>query len=135
MKPKLCASDVMAIRARYAAGEGAPSIARDYDVDRTAVWSAATGRTWRHLPMPDLSHRVLRPALLFGDANTLHREPHRAVRGSRHHNAKLDEKSVRRARESHRGGASVVSLARKHGVANKTMRAAIRGATWAHVDQ
>ena len=46
---KLTRPDVMAIRARYSAGETARNIARDYAVNISNVYAAATRRTWKDI--------------------------------------------------------------------------------------
>lgn len=46
---KLKAEDIPAIRARYAAGERQPAIARDYEVSQTTISCVVTNRTWWHI--------------------------------------------------------------------------------------
>ena len=67
-----------------------------------------------------------------------------ANKGSKHHNSKLTPATVRAARKAiEKGGEIVVggkrvkttvaALARKYGVTHQTMRSAIKGETWGHV--
>lgn len=64
--------------------------------------------------------------------------------GGKHHAAKLTEATVKAARNTFATGKFVMldgkrwpvtasSLARKYGVTHQTMRAALRGDTWRHV--
>jgi len=46
---KLNPEKVRDIRARAAAGEGAPAIARLYGVERAAITAILNGRTWKHV--------------------------------------------------------------------------------------
>jgi hypothetical protein len=46
---KMNPAAVRKIRARYNGGEGCPTIAADYNIDRTTAWCIATRRTWRHV--------------------------------------------------------------------------------------
>jgi 5-methylcytosine-specific restriction endonuclease McrA len=48
---KLSRADVLAIRHRAAAGESLLSISHAYPVRYSTVYNAATGKTWKHLPL------------------------------------------------------------------------------------
>lgn len=48
--------------------------------------------------------------------------------------SKLTEQAVRDARAAHAAGQSIYSLAKEYGVAQGTMRPAILGVTWKHVE-
>jgi hypothetical protein len=67
-----------------------------------------------------------------------------ARKGSKHHNAKLTNATVREARRVYANGSwimldgkqhpvNVSNLARKYGVSHQTMYSAIKGHTWRHV--
>lgn len=60
--------------------------------------------------------------------------PPAARAGRNHVNAKLDEDAVRVARARYARGEHVKQLARAYGVAPKTMRNALDGFTWKHVE-
>jgi hypothetical protein len=60
-------------------------------------------------------------------------EAGRIVRGERHHRARLTEAIVRESRRRVAAGASMVELAREHGVAPSTMQSAIKRQSWTHV--
>jgi hypothetical protein len=64
--------------------------------------------------------------------------------GSKHHNAKLTDATVRAARKTFANGSWVMldgkkhpvnisTLARKYGVSHQTMHSALKGQTWRHV--
>lgn len=46
---RLTQDDVLAIRARHAAGESLPDIAADYPIGKSNVWAIAMRKTWRHV--------------------------------------------------------------------------------------
>lgn len=54
-------------------------------------------------------------------------------RGSKHGHAKLTEEIVAKARAEYARGATIRGLARKYGVAEAPMRAALKRKTWSHV--
>ncbi|PRH79340.1 hypothetical protein C6N75_09655 [Streptomyces solincola] len=57
-----------------------------------------------------------------------------AYNGTRHHNAKLDNRKVRQARKSFDTGKwTVTALATKYGVSWGTMYALLKRQTWKHV--
>lgn len=49
-RARLSPADVIAIRARAAAGENYTRIAADYGLTRTTITYAALGKTWSHIP-------------------------------------------------------------------------------------
>ena len=55
-------------------------------------------------------------------------------RGSEHHWAKLDEAKVREIKQAHARGERIVDLGRRFGVSPQTIRKAIRGLNWSHVE-
>jgi len=75
--------------------------------------------------------------LYFGDYHDNARDKMqrgRAVIGELHPRAKLTERDVLHARESHAaGGFSYQDLATAYGVVETTMRQAITGASWKHI--
>lgn len=46
---KLTAAQVVELRARWSAGEPAPALARSTGLSKSAIYSAVTGKTWKHL--------------------------------------------------------------------------------------
>lgn len=46
---KLTAEQVLAIRARRAAGERQIALAREYGIDKTQVWNIVTRKVWKHV--------------------------------------------------------------------------------------
>jgi hypothetical protein len=55
-------------------------------------------------------------------------------RGERHPRAIMTERDVCECRRSYQCGITIAELARKHGVVWQTMRAAVRGRSWAHLE-
>ena len=60
----------------------------------------------------------------------LHRNPERAIRGTRHHNAKLTDELVREIRTS---SESAYALAKRLGVSEPTIARVRQRVTWRHV--
>lgn len=48
-KAKLCAESVLAIRARYAAGESGPRLAREFKIADRSVYAIVNRETWTHI--------------------------------------------------------------------------------------
>jgi hypothetical protein len=48
---KFSDNDVMMIRARYSAGQGYRTIAKDYNVSHTAIRDIVKRKTWSHIPL------------------------------------------------------------------------------------
>ena len=46
---RLCEADVITIRERWANGETLDQLAKNFPATRSAIWMAATRRTWRHV--------------------------------------------------------------------------------------
>lgn len=46
---KLSAEQVLAIRARRAAGERQIALAREYGIDKSQVWNIVTRKVWKHI--------------------------------------------------------------------------------------
>jgi hypothetical protein len=48
-RARLTDHKVRELRARYAAGESAQSMAAEFGVSRHSAWKASTGRAWQHV--------------------------------------------------------------------------------------
>lgn len=112
---KLTEAIVRECRIRYVAGEVYESLAREFGVNSHTMWSALTGETWTHLPVPEG---------IYNRAKKI---------GSKAPQAKLTEEIVLECRRRHAAGESIYSLARESGVSYLAMRNAMRGDTWKHV--
>lgn len=69
-----------------------------------------------------------------GQASSILAEKRPVSRGEAHYSAKLTAEIVKQARvDFSEGKSTITDLARRHGVANESMGAAIHGKTWKHV--
>lgn len=114
----LTASDVVAIRQRYANGERLADIAADYGVVRTTIGAVARGETWAELPSPIPPRPPVR-------------------RGERSGRAKLTTADVleirRRAALGVKG--TMAALAREFGIAQQSVSLIVQRKNWAHVPE
>ncbi len=133
MHPRISADAVAAIRARYAGGESAARVGRDYDLHPPSAWRIATGRSHADLPLVDLTRRVPIPRRLRGDAHPLRRHPELAVRGEDHPNAKLRECDVLAIRAHSAAGEDAILLADAYGVTRSCIWAVVKRKRWRHV--
>jgi hypothetical protein len=115
----LTEADVLEALSLRAAGESIGSIARRLGVDRCTISSIFHGRNWRHVT--DVAG--LPPA----------RENWGIPKGEKQHLAVLKETDVLDVLEKHRAGESTRSIARRLGVARKTIQSILGGRTWRHV--
>lgn len=74
------------------------------------------------------------PSLWASQPGIKERALGRRARGELHHESRLDSASVADARAQRMSGESVLSISRRFGVSPATMRNALNGTTWAHVD-
>ncbi|WP_340377229.1 hypothetical protein U5640_20535 [Streptomyces sp. SS7] len=98
-------------------GASVDHLARAIGVSSRALSKAVYGVTWRRVDDPPPISRP-RPADPDRPSPTV-----------------LNEDHVRRLRREHAGGASVRYLATRDGLTYNTVHDAIRGVTWAHVDE
>ncbi|MDH6216688.1 hypothetical protein [Streptomyces pseudovenezuelae] len=98
-------------------GASVDGLARAFGVTSRALSKAVYGVTWRRVDNPP---PIGRPQPAEPD------QPSPTV---------LDDDHVRRLRREHAGGASVRYLATRDGLTYNTVHDAIRGVTWAHVDE
>lgn len=98
-------------------GASVDHLARLIGVSSRALSKAVYGATWRRVDDPP---PLSRPQ----PADPDHPSP-----------TVLNEDHVRRLRREHAGGASVRYLATRNGLPYNTVHDAIRGVTWAHVDE
>lgn len=63
----------------------------------------------------------------------LHVNPERAVRGERHHSAKITDATVVDIRRAHSAGVTGMALSRQYGLSNATISNIVRRRTWRHV--
>lgn len=112
----LTAELVRAARRQVGNGASVEHLARVIGVSSRALSKAVYGATWRRVDDPP---PISRPQPTDPD------QPSPTV---------LDEDQVRRLRREHADGASVRYLATRNGLTYNTVHDAIRGVTWAHVD-
>lgn len=98
-------------------GASVDRLARAIGVSNKALSKAVYGVTWRQVDDPP---PLSRPQPVDPD------QPSPTV---------LDEAQVRRLRREHAGGASVHYLATRNDLLYNTVHDAVRGVTWAHVDE
>ena len=110
---KLNKKIVISMRQMYSEGLTLEEIANKYGVQRSSAHRAISGRTWKHVPSIDLSHR--KPI------------------GSNRPNAKLNEVSAAKAKEMLRSGLSLKKTADMFGVSVSVMQNIRNGNTWRHV--
>ena len=110
---KLNKNTVLALRKMYSDGFTLDEIANKYGVLMSTVHRAVTGKTWKHIPSIDLSHRK--------------------HLGSNRANAKLNEASAAKAKEILRSGLSLKKTAAMFGVSASVMQKIREGKTWRHV--
>lgn len=81
-------------------------------------------------------HRVPRSRVNTprGEEHWTRRRPDLIARGGMRSSSKLTDAAVREARLARQRGASYLALARRYGVSVATMRSAVVGLTWRHVD-
>ena len=113
----LTEAQVVAYRARYAAGETCPALAEEAGVTRVTLWYALMGRAYRHVP---------------GAVTNIHYR--RDDRGSKHTKAVLTERLIRPIYYAFWGGyLDSVQLAKRYGVDDETIRGVVHNVTWTHV--
>jgi len=107
-RAKLTATDVLAIRERYATGEMTQkALAQEYAVGPTLIWSIVHGVIWKHVGGP-CSARSPRP--------------------------RLTQAQVRQIRLRHENGnTSCAKLATEYAVSERNIRRIVRGTTWGDV--
>lgn len=117
-KAKLTRRTVRECRERYTNGESLCALAREFDVNKSAMRHALRGKHW-----PEAGGPLAKP------------EPRKfeTYVGSVHANSKLTEEIVKEARSRHATGESGHSLAKEYGVHFVTLYEALRGKTWKHV--
>jgi len=73
--------------------------------------------------------------LAVGDKHPFRKNPERInpSKGDSHYRSKLTAKIVIESRREYENGASIIELARRHGVTDVTMGSAIKRKTWKHV--
>lgn len=104
-------ADVIAIRARAAAGETQTDIAPDFGLAAVTVSQIVMGDTWSHVPMPDMSGRVTRD-------------------GENQCHAKLTWAKVAEIRAARANGARLRALAKQYGVGQSTISSVVNRLTW-----
>lgn len=125
--------EVTAIRVRYARGEPATSIGRDFGLSTSGTWAIATGRTHREVALVDMSRRVRRQTRLRGDEHPLRRRPDLACRGESHPNHKLTERDVVAIRARAAAGEEAISLGHAYGVSRSCIQLVAARKRWRHV--
>ncbi|MBA3274445.1 MAG: hypothetical protein H0T72_01530 [Chloroflexia bacterium] len=124
---KLTTDEVIAIRARFAAGETTGALGDEYGVDRNTIRAIGKYQTWKHV-LPDGS--VLPPSKQVAG-----RLPFRGELGDpvpaipaekRHHNAKLTPRQESAIREEWALGARTALIAERYGVSEGTVRKVCR---------
>ena len=112
---KLTDEQVLAIRARWAAGESQPHLAAAYGVNPDTVSLLVRGLTWGHLPTR------ARPVGV------------RVGAGGRNSQAKLTAAQVDAIRRRYAaGGITVTALAAAYGVSRSAVGMILRGERWTH---
>jgi len=124
---KLTTDEVIAIRARHAAGETTSVLADEFGVDRNTIRAIGKYQTWKHV-LPDGS--VLPPSKQVAG-----RLPFRGELGDpvpaipaekRHHSAKLTPRQEAAIREEWALGARTALIAERYGVSEGTVRKVCR---------
>ena len=112
---KLTAADVVAIRARYAAGGVTlRRLAAEYGVQPANIGHVIAGRAWTHLPLV---------------------ECYTSTAGERNGAAKLDNAKVAEIRQLYEsGGWTQAALASRFGAAHQTISRVCRGELWKHTE-
>jgi hypothetical protein len=109
---------VMECRRRYEAGESCAALAKEMEVNRSALWSAIHGESFAHLP------GAIKP------------NNRRDARGSRHKRARLMEADIPEIYMAYwTGEANTVELASRYGVSDETIRGVVHGKSWTHVER
>jgi len=117
---RLTETAVLAIRTRYAAGDGSQgSLAREYGVAREVVRAVVSGLTWKHVGGP-----------ITKDGRTIRT----STSGDGHHSSRLTSADVRVIRREHAaGGVTLQALADRYGVTAVAIGNVVRRKTWVHV--
>ena len=112
-----------------ASTDGSTQIANRLGISRQVVANIRMGHTWRHLPR---SKTWTRDELrLLGWTPEKRNKVSESVRGTKHRDAKLNERDIIQIRLS---SARHVDLAKKYGVDPSTIINVRQGKTWRHVD-
>ena len=133
-KSKLVGRDVKEIRELYRQGtDSLSALANKYGVHISTIQRAATGETWKHISSKTQGRLDGRPRR--NPSPEMRRrmgEPHV---GTKSPGAKLTEEIVECVRQVHaKGNITYTALANEYGIDKSTMRSAIIGETWKHID-
>ena len=112
---KLTAEQVVAIVARYNAGEGAADLSAEYGISRKSLMAILHGRHWQ---------RVFKPAAVVRNTGSP---------GEKHPSARLSESDVIAIRAQRAAGRTHQSIADEYGVSVRTIGSACSRTTWSHV--
>lgn len=110
---RLTETQIIDIRNRYANGEKASKLAKEFGVLRTHITDIKSGRVWKHV-----GGIIHNPKTTTGENNGL---------------AKLTETQVREIRERSKKGQSAKSISKLFNVHSHTIRSVIVGRTWKHI--
>lgn len=118
---KLTDAKVVELRNEFLSGVTFHEIAERYGLHESSAFDVIHGETWKHLPVPDYTGRVV----TYPDGHP--------NRGERHGMAKLTEESAARAVEMLRQGHSNKVIASLLGVSRQAISHIAAGRTWKHL--
>jgi len=110
---------VLEARTRYDAGWSLRRLMKAYGLKKRGLQHLLRGKTW-----PDVGGPISSPMLYS----------HEIFKGSSHPNSKLNENTVRAARDMRASGETFQSIADKLGVSCGTIHDCVTGKTWKHLD-
>lgn len=125
---KLNEKQVTEIRSRYVANTNSVHIlAKEFKVSKSTILLIATNRIWKHIPMP-------KEPSIARKKKIIRENGFKALFGSDHCNAKLDDETVKRIRADYASGIGGHGfLAKKFGVHKCTIQCVVTRKTWKHV--
>jgi hypothetical protein len=130
---KLTEADVLAMRAKYAAGETVYAIAALAGVTQSCAENAISGKSWAHVPGAVVLVQGRRPAHGTRNGRATKPESYSRFRGETHPKSKLTDQQVRDVRRRVSAGETQSAVARELGVHTSTVHLIVKGHNWPQV--